>query len=77
MYTYSYGEISLVWYLAGLDHLFFYGREKAMLQKVKAFLEKKLPFLFDDDLYFKVRDVVRLLGDLIVWPYNYVKSFFK
>lgn len=48
-----------------------------MLQKAKAFLEKKLPFLFDDDLYFKVRDVVRLLGDLIVWPYNYVKSFFK
>ena len=27
-----------------------------MLEKVKAFLEKKLPFLFDDDLYFKVRD---------------------
>ena len=26
-----------------------------MLDKVKAFLEKKLPFLFDDDLYFKVR----------------------
>ena len=48
-----------------------------MLQKVKAFLEKKLPFLFDDDLYFNVRDKVRLLGDLIVWPYNYVKSFFK
>ncbi len=48
-----------------------------MLAKVKAFLEKKFPALFDDDLYFKVRDVVRLLGDLIVWPYNYVKSFFK
>ena len=48
-----------------------------MLQKVKAFFEKKLPFLFDDDLFFQVRDVVRLLGDLIVWPYNYVKSFFK
>ena len=55
----------------------FNGREKSMLQKVKAFFEKKLPFLFDDDLYFKVRDVVRLLGDFIVWPYNYVKSFFK
>ncbi len=50
---------------------------KNMLDKVKAFLEKKLPFLFDDDLYFKVRDLGRLLGDLIVWPYNYVKSFFK
>ena len=74
---YSYGEISLDGYLAGLDHLLFFGREKEMLQKAKAFLEKKLPFLFDDDLYFKVRDVVRLLGDLIVWPYNYVKSFFK
>ena len=55
----------------------FTGREKSMLQKVKAFFEKKLPFLFDDDLYFKVRDIFRLLGDLIVWPYNYVKSFFK
>ena len=55
----------------------FNGREKSMLQKVKAFFEKKLPFLFDDDLYFKVRDIFRLLGDLIVWPYNYVKSFFK
>ena len=53
------------------------GGKKDMLQKVKAFFEKKFPFLFDDDLYFKVRDVVRLLGDLIVWPYNYVKSFFK
>ena len=64
-------------YLLGLaDHIL--EREgKRMLNKVKAFLEKKLPFLFDDDLYFKVRDVLRHLGDLIVWPYNYVKSFFK
>ena len=53
------------------------GGKKDMLEKVKAFFEKKFPFLFDDDLYFKVRDVIRLLGDLIVWPYNYVKSFFK
>ena len=53
------------------------GGKKDMLEKVKGFFEKKFPFLFDDDLYFKVRDVVRLLGDLIVWPYNYVKSFFK
>ena len=56
---------------------YFTGGKKEMLQKVKAFFEKKFPFLFDDDLYFKVRDVVRLLGDFIVWPYNYVKSFFK
>ena len=56
---------------------FLTGGKKAMLQKVKAFFEKKFPFLFDDDLYFKVRDIFRLLGDLIVWPYNYVKSFFK
>ncbi len=48
-----------------------------MLEKVRALLEKHLPFLFDDDLQFKVRDLVRLLGDLIVWPYNYIKSFFK
>ncbi|MBR5093609.1 MAG: hypothetical protein IK095_00805 [Oscillospiraceae bacterium] len=48
-----------------------------MLEKVRAFLEKHFPSLFDDDRYFKIRDVVRLLGDLIVWPYNYVKSFFK
>ena len=48
-----------------------------MLEKVRAFFEKHLPFLFDDDLQFKVRDVLRLLGDLIVWPFNYVKSFFK
>ena len=56
---------------------YFTGGKKEMLQKVKAFLEKKLPFLFDDDLYFNIRDKIRLLGDLIVWPYNYVKSFFK
>ena len=48
-----------------------------MLDKVKAFFEKHFPALFDDDRYFAIRDVVRLLGDLIVWPYNYVKSFFK
>lgn len=48
-----------------------------MLKKVKAFIEKKFPFLFDDDLFFAVRDKIRLLSDLIVWPYNYVKSFFK
>ena len=48
-----------------------------MLEKVRAFFEKHLPFLFDDDLQFKVRDILRLLGDLIVWPFNYVKSFFK
>ena len=50
---------------------------KSMLKKVQAFIEKKLPFLFDDDLQFKVRDFFRLLSDLIVWPVNYVKSFFK
>ena len=50
---------------------------KIMLEKVRAFFEKHLPFLFDDDLQFKVRDILRLLGDLIVWPFNYVKSFFK
>ncbi len=77
MYAYSYGEKSLGGFLARADHYILNGREKSMLQKVKAFFEKKLPFLFDDDLYFKVRDVLRLLGDLIVWPYNYVKSFFK
>ena len=48
-----------------------------MLSKVKAFLEKHCAFLFDEDLFFKVRDLVRLLSDLIVWPVNYVKSFFK
>ena len=48
-----------------------------MLGKVQAILEKHLPFLFDDDLQFKVRDILRLLSDLIVWPVNYVKSFFK
>lgn len=48
-----------------------------MLKKVQAFVEKKLPFLFDDDLQFKVRDFVRLLSDLIVWPVNYIKSFLK
>ena len=48
-----------------------------MLDKVRAFLEKVFPFLFDDDFQFKVRDILRLLGDLIVWPFNYVKSFFK
>ena len=48
-----------------------------MLEKVRAILEKRLPFLFDDDLQFKVRDILRLLGDFIVWPVNYVKSFFK
>ncbi len=48
-----------------------------MLDKVRGFLEKYLPFLFDDDLQFKVRDILRLLGDFIVWPFNYVKSFFK
>ena len=50
---------------------------KNMLDKVRGFLEKFLPFLFDDDLQFKVRDILRLLGDFIVWPVNYVKSFFK
>ena len=48
-----------------------------MLDKVRGFLVNHLPFLFDDDLQFKVRDILRLLGDLIVWPFNYVKSFFK
>ena len=48
-----------------------------MLDKVRGFLEKHLPFLFDADLQFKVRDILRLLSDLIVWPFNYVKSFFK
>ncbi len=48
-----------------------------MLEKVRAFLEKVCPFLFDDDFQFTVRDILRLLGDLIVWPFNYVKSFFK
>jgi len=48
-----------------------------MLDKVRAFCEKHFPFLFDDDLQFKVRDILRLLSDLIVWPVNYVKSFFK
>ena len=50
---------------------------KTMLKKVRAFVEKKLPFLFDDDLQFKVRDIFRLLSDLIVWPVNYIKSFLK
>lgn len=50
---------------------------KNMLDKVRGFLEKYLPFLFDDDLQFKVRDILRLLGDFLVWPVNYVKSFFK
>ena len=50
---------------------------KNILDKVRGFLEKYLPFLFDDDLQFKVRDILRLLGDFIVWPFNYVKSFFK
>ncbi len=77
MYSYSYGEKSLSGFLARLDHYYLTGGKKEMLEKVKAFFEKKLPFLFDDDLFFQVRDVVRLLGDLIVWPYNYVKSFFK
>ena len=48
-----------------------------MLKKIQAFFEDKLPFLFDDDLQFKVRDFFRLVSDLIVWPVNYVKSFFK
>jgi hypothetical protein len=50
---------------------------KNMLDKVRGLLEKYLPFLFDDDLQFKVRDIARLLGDFLVWPVNYVKSFFK
>ena len=70
-------RIALAGFSPGLIITTKTGGKKDMLEKVKAFFEKKFPFLFDDDLYFKVRDVLRLLGDLIVWPYNYVKSFFK
>jgi len=48
-----------------------------MLDKIRSFFERHFPFLFDDDLHFFVRDILRLLLDLIVWPFNYVKSFFK
>ena len=48
-----------------------------MLAKVKAFLENKFAFLMDDDFRLAIIEKLRLVSDIAVWPYNYIKSFFK